>query len=81
MGKKHKNFVVFLDVDGVLNTRTTVRQTPKGYQGIDDARVEVLAKTISKFGGADIVLSSDWKELEPTDEDYRYLFSSSPDMA
>ena len=50
MGKKHKNFVVFLDVDGVLNTRTTVRQTPKGYQGIDDARVEVLAKTISKFG-------------------------------
>ena len=75
MGKKHKNFVVFLDVDGVLNTRTTVRQTPKGYQGIDDARVEVLAKTISKFGGADIVLSSDWKELEPTDEDYRYLVS------
>ena len=45
MGKKHKNFVVFLDVDGVLNTRTTVQQTPKGYQGIDDARVEVLAKT------------------------------------
>ena len=75
MGKKHKNFVVFLDVDGVLNTRTTVQQTPKGYQGIDDARVEVLAKTISKFGGADIVLSSDWKELEPTDEDYRYLVS------
>ncbi len=29
MGKKHKNFVVFLDVDGVLNTRTTVQQTPK----------------------------------------------------
>ena len=70
-----RNFVVFLDVDGVLNTRTTVQQTPKGYQGIDDARVEVLAKTISKFGGADIVLSSDWKELEPTDEDYRYLVS------
>ena len=75
MGKKHKNFVIFLDVDGVLNTRTTVQQTPKGYQGIDDARVEVLAKTISKFGGADIVLSSDWKELESTDEDYRYLVS------
>ena len=42
MGKKHKNFVVFLDVDGVLNTRTTVQQTPKGYQGIDDARVEAV---------------------------------------
>ena len=75
MSKKHKRFVVFLDVDGVLNTRTIVQQTPKGYQGIDDARVEVLTKTIGKFGGADIVLSSDWKELEPTDEDYRYLIS------
>lgn len=27
------------------------------------------------MAGADIVLSSDWKELEPTDEDYRYLVS------
>ena len=73
MCKRHKRFVIFLDVDGVLNTTTTVQKTPDGYTGIDDARVEVLAKTIEKIGGADLVLSSDWKEMKPTDDDYVYL--------
>lgn len=75
MCKRHKRFVIFLDVDGVLNTTTTVQKTPDGYTGIDDARVEVLAKTIEKIGGADLVLSSDWKEMKPTDDDYVYLVS------
>lgn len=35
-------FAVFLDVDGVLNTSTTVKQTPYGYTGIDDARLKFL---------------------------------------
>ena len=52
MCKRHKRFVIFLDVDGVLNTTTTVQKTPDGYTGIDDARVEVLAKTIEKIGGS-----------------------------
>ena len=39
-------FVVFLDVDGVLNTRTTVKRTPSDYTGIDDARVKILANAI-----------------------------------
>lgn len=43
---KNKEFVVFLDVDGVLNSRTTVQRTPEGYQGIDDARVELLSNVI-----------------------------------
>ena len=75
MNIKHINFVVFLDVDGVLNTRTTVQRTPAGYTGIDDARVEILASAINKIGGGDIVLSSDWKELEQTHEDFIYLSS------
>ena len=75
MCKRHKRLVIFLDVDGVLNTTTTVQKTPDGYTGIDDARVEVLAKTIEKIGGADLVLSSDWKEMKPTDDDYVYLVS------
>ncbi len=75
MKKHHNNFVVFLDVDGVFNTRTTVQRTPDGYQGIDDARVKLLADVINKYGGADIVLSSDWKEMEQTDDDYIYLAS------
>lgn len=49
MCKRHKRFVIFLDVDGVLNTTTTVQKTPDGYTGIDDARVEVLAKTIENY--------------------------------
>ena len=75
MRKKHNSFVVFLDVDGVLNTKTTVQHTPDGYTGIDDARVEILANTINNFGGADIVLSSDWKNMKQTDEDYIYLLT------
>ena len=75
MRKKHNNFVVFLDIDGVLNTKTTVQHTPDGYTGIDDARVEILANTINNFGGADIVLSSDWKNMKQTDEDYIYLLT------
>ena len=68
-------FAVFLDVDGVLNTSTTVKQTPYGYTGIDDARVEILAHALEKYGGGDIVLSSDWKELNPKHDDYVYLVS------
>lgn len=71
----HKPFVVFLDVDGVLNTKMTCQRTPDGYKGIDDARVAILAKSIEKYGGGDIVLSSDWKDMKPTDDDYVYLVS------
>lgn len=72
---KNADFVVFLDVDGVLNSRTTVQRTPEGYQGIDDARVELLSNVIRRMGGGDIVLTSDWKEMKATQEDYLYLIS------
>ena len=75
MKGKHNKFVVFLDIDGVLNTRRTVENTPKGCIGIDDTRVAILANAIKKYGGADIVLTSDWKDLGEDDEDYLYLFS------
>lgn len=68
-------FAVFLDIDGVLNTRTTVERTPDGYTGIDDARVDIIAKAIKKYGDADVVLSSDWKELKQEDDDFIYLTS------
>lgn len=68
-------FAVFLDIDGVLNTRTTVERTPDGYTGIDDARVDIIAKAVRKYGDTDIVLSSDWKELKQEDDDFIYLTS------
>ena len=79
MERKHKSFVVFLDVDGVLNTLSTAESTPKGKIGIDYARVAILAKAIRKSGGGDIVLTSDWKDLKETDEDYIYLISKLAD--
>ena len=45
----YMKFVVFLDIDGVLNTRTTCERTPDGYKGIDDARIDILAKVIKKY--------------------------------
>ena len=47
-------FAVFLDVDGVLNTRTTCQHTPDGYTGIDNARVEILANAIKKYDSYEV---------------------------
>lgn len=68
-------FAVFLDVDGVLNTRTTVQSTPSLRVGVDDARVEILAKAVNKYGDADIILSSDWKDMREDEDDFCYLLS------
>lgn len=56
-------FVVFLDVDGVLNTRKTVISSPDGHIGVDDTRIGILAGAINKYGGGGIVLTSDWKNV------------------
>lgn len=68
-------FAVFLDIDGVLNTRRTVERSPEGYTGITDARVNILARVVKKYGNADIVLTSDWKDLRSDNEDFCYLIS------
>lgn len=66
-------FAVFLDIDGVLNTRTTCQHTPDGYTGIDNARVEILANAIKMYDCYEIILMSDWKEMDEYDDDYLYL--------
>ena len=52
--------IVFLDIDGVLNCEGS-RSRCVGYRGIDDKKVENLAKIV-KATGAEIVLTSTWKE-------------------
>ena len=52
--------VIFLDVDGVLNCRST-KDICCGYVGIDDNKVALL-KEIVDATGAVIVLVSSWKE-------------------
>lgn len=49
MCKRHKRFVIFLDVDGVLNTTTTVRKPRMDIRGLMMHEWEVLAKTIEKL--------------------------------
>lgn len=66
-------FAVFLDVDGVLNARTTCQRTPNGYTGIDDARVKILANAIKMYDNIEVILTSDWKEMDESDDDYLYL--------
>lgn len=57
------SFAIFLDVDGVLNTRKTVISSPDGYIGVEDVRIKILAGAINRYGGGDIVLTSDWKNV------------------
>ena len=66
-------FALFLDVDGVLNTRMTCQRTPDGYVGIDDPRVEILANAIKMYDNYEVILTSDWKEMDVRDDDYLYL--------
>lgn len=62
------SFAIFLDVDGVLNTRKTVISSPDGHIGVDDTRVRLLEGAIKKYGGGDIVLTSDWKNVRIGDD-------------
>lgn len=52
--------VIFLDVDGVLNCRST-KDKCGGYIGIEDEKVSLLKKIVDATG-AIIILVSSWKE-------------------
>ena len=52
--------VIFLDVDGVLNEVSTETRSPSGFQGVDDNKIEQLARIVKKTGAV-IVLSSTWR--------------------
>ncbi len=72
-----KYFVVFLDVDGVLNTRRTCAHTPSGlYVGVDEARIAILSNSIKQTGADGVILTTTWKNMREDDEDYIYLVRS-----
>lgn len=52
--------VIFLDIDGVLNTYYTEERTKTGAFFIEDKKVEILRQMIEQ-SGAKIVLSSTWR--------------------
>lgn len=77
MNNKKMRFVVFLDVDGVLNTRRTCVHAPSGiYVGIDEARIDVLSKAIKETGADGVVLTTTWKNMREDEEDYVYLLNN-----
>ena len=52
--------LLFLDIDGVLNSRTT-KEKCGPYRGIEEGKILLLKRLIEKTG-AKIVLISSWKE-------------------
>ena len=69
MNKENK--VIFLDVDGVLNSATTITKV-HGCTGIDDVLVDRLKKIVYATG-AKIYLVSDWKDDWYKEQDKKYL--------
>lgn len=78
--------VIFLDIDGVLNCRTTTTRIAyngfDGFVGIDPALVKNLNKLVEATK-AEIVLSSTWREvygLENTEKEMRLRGYSGPKL-
>lgn len=68
--------LIFLDIDGVLNSRTT-KEKCGPYRGIEDSKVSLLKGLIDKTN-AKIVLISSWKEWWFKKEEYK---SKQDDLA
>ena len=71
--------VVFLDIDGVLNSKNTKAYTPSGCCGIEKALLKRLRRIIESTG-AKVVLSSTWKteldkNLNPISPDGKYMLN------
>ena len=67
--------VVFLDIDGVLNEEKS-RSRCCGYLGIDDKKVENLAKIVEETN-AKIVLISTWKDdWRKTDKSHQGIMAN-----
>jgi HAD domain in Swiss Army Knife RNA repair proteins len=55
--------VLFLDIDGVVNCKTT-RQRHHGLLGIDPRLAEIVRNVVLAVPGLKVVLSSSWRCLE-----------------
>ena len=69
--------IIFLDIDGVLNTIKTKELAPSGFIGVEDTMISNLRKIIDKTN-ANIVLISTWKNewsksINYKGEDFKYL--------
>lgn len=74
--------IIFLDIDGVLNSADYLDHTKhcNGYSDINPKKVKLLKKIVDRTG-AEIVLSSTWRDLgkrknEPEHPMYTYLIDT-----
>lgn len=71
--------IIFLDIDGVLNSMDYFEKVKDcdGYNDINTEKVKLLKEIIDRTG-AEIVLSSTWRELSNTlgskEEDSKYTY-------
>ena len=61
MSNEEKLNILFLDIDGVLNTPFDDEKTPGGDTGISHKKLDALGKLINKFN-LEIVLTSSWRQ-------------------
>ena len=61
--------IIFLDVDGVLNTASSEERCGE-YIGIDDDKVALLKRLTDKTG-AEIILISTWKKYWRKDDNMK----------
>lgn len=52
--------VIFLDIDGVLNSKNSKTHAPSGCHGLESSKLKKIGQIIDKTG-AKVVLSSTWK--------------------
>src|SRR5215468_6996395 len=74
--------VLFLDIDGVLNCRTT-RTRVQGMRGIDPRLVRILQGVLTAVPDLKLVLSSTWRLLpENCEQVYSILpcYAVTPDF-
>lgn len=80
--KRNMNKYIFLDIDGVLNSMDWFKENREtsDYTEIDPEKVKLLKEIVDKTG-AEIILSSTWRELaahdsKPDHPMYTYLVNS-----
>ena len=61
---------IFLDFDGVLNNSRTKAVMPLGYVGISDRLTKRLSRIVEETG-ADVVLTTSWKEYWDTENEVK----------
>lgn len=62
--------ILFLDIDGVVNSRVTLMKSSQGLCGIDNY-MAFLVKKIVDITDCKVVLSSSWRHAESGREDVR----------